>query len=334
MPELRKDPLITRWAIISTERARRPGNIIDTASMDVSDVVFNLDQYEGKPIYELKENGQWQVKVVPSPELFLSIDKKLERKQHGLYESINGYGAHEVVIETPERIANMADLSEEQIQKVIETYVRRLEDLKNDPDLEFAFIYKNYSKSSRKASAHSLSQIVATPIVPHHMEEKLRSAKLYYDYHERCVFIDLIQQELSEKKRIIAETKHYCAFIPFAPRSPFEILIMPKQQGSSFDKDVIGTEADLAKILKEVLSDIKVHLDDPHYSFVINTAPFSRKITYPGRWKTLDEDFCWHIQITPHLTHLAGFEKGTGFFICPIPPEDAAEFLQKVKKRK
>lgn len=165
------------------------------------------------------------------------------------------------------------------------------------------------------------------------MEEKLRSAKRYYEYHERSLFVDLIQQEQRENKRIIAETEKFVALLPFAPRSPFELLILPKEQNCSFSKGILGDEADLAKMLKDVLTKIKLHLDDPSYSFVINTAPFQKKITYPSRWKTLEEDFCWHIQITPHLTHLAGFEKGTGFYICPIPPEDAADFIKKVKKQ-
>ncbi|MCB9772600.1 MAG: DUF4931 domain-containing protein [Candidatus Omnitrophica bacterium] len=333
MPELRKDPVIGRWVIIATERARRPGVFLHSQKNTFEDgpclfcdnqdrEIFSIRQYSGAP---------WRVRVVESGTPLLSTNNKFSRRGHGLYDVVNDYGAHEVVIETPEHIANMADLSQEQIRMVFETYAVRYNELEKNTNFQYVIAYKNYGwVAGSRRIGHSRSQIIATSVNPFSAKEKLDGAKKYYNYRERCLYCDMIQQELEAKVRIVAESEHFVAMTPFAPRFVFEIWILPKQHNCDFAKGVVGHEHDLAGLMKIVLTKLKVGLEDPAYNYVIHSAPF-RHGEKGTKWKTLAQDYHWHIEVLPRLTRVAGFEKGSGFYISSIPPESVAEFLREVK---
>ncbi len=337
MPELRKDPVVGRWVIIATERARRPGSFIGQ-----QDNNFDPNQKcqfcnnQDPEIYAIKAqgfqgNGAWQIRVVPSGTPLLKMDTSFKRRGHGLYDVVNGYGVHEVVIETPQHIANMADLDFKQIQLVLETYVVRFNELEKNPNFQYVIAYKNYGwAAGSRRIGHSRSQIIATPVNPLRVKEKLIGAKRYFDLHDRCLYCDLILQEREIKKRVVVESEHFLAVTPFAPRFAFEIWILPKKHHCDFAKGIIGQQEDLAKVLKEILLRLKVGIDDPSYNYVIHTAPF-RHGEKGQRWKTIEEDYHWHIEVMPRLTRAAGFEKGTGFYICSIPPENTAEYLREVQ---
>ena len=334
MPELRKDPVVGRWVIIATERARRPGTFLDQEQNIFDSTVEcpfcdNTD-YE---IYSLKaDHGQgWKVRVVLNGTPILSTNEKFARSGKGLYDEINGYGANEVVIETPEHVANLADLDIGQITLVLETYEARFRDLEKDHKLQYILAYKNYGwAAGSRRIGHARSQIIATSVNPLLVKEKLAGAKHYFEYRDRCIYCDMIQQEIKVRERIIIETDHFVAMAPFASRFPFEILILPKKHHCDFAEGINGQEGDLAYILKDVLLRVKNGLGDPAYNYLIQTAPFRRK-HQDNKWRTIEEDYHWHIELVPRLARVAGFEKGSGFYICSIPPEETAEFLREVR---
>lgn len=337
MPELRKDPIVGRWVIIATERARRPGNFIQhqkSLFADPKDCPFC--QHTDTEIFSFRDEGvphnEWKVKVVPNGTPILTIDTKFKRRGSGLYDVINDYGANEVVIETPEHIANMADLSLEQIERVLQTYIARFKDLEKDTKLQYVFVYKNYGEAAgSRPIGHSRSQIIASPVNPLRVKEKLFGAKQYFEYRERCLYCDVIRQEMEDGKRVVFQNDHFVAITPFAPRFPFELSIYPKKHCCDFAQGVSGHEADLANILKNILLRYKVGLDDPSYNYILQTAPLRKKRKSAAKWTTIEEDYHWHIEVIPRLARPAGFEKGSGFYICAIPPEDTAEFLRRVK---
>jgi UDPglucose--hexose-1-phosphate uridylyltransferase len=241
-----------------------------------------------------------------------------------------GIGAHEVIVETNQHIANIADLSEEQITKVITCYVDRIVDLGKDNRFKYVLVFKNYGWTAGGGrTKHSKSQLIATPVTPKRVKEELVGAHKYYEYHERCVFCDLVKQELAFKDRIIMDIDGFIAITPFAPRFPFEVWIMPKKHSCDFINLEMGMRLDLARIAKKVLLKLKKGLNDPPYNYILHTAPFRRPKA--GYWKSIDYDYHWHIEIMPRLTRVAGFEWGTGFYICPLPPEDAAKFLRETE---
>ena len=334
MPELRKDPLVGRWVIIATERARRPGNFVDpyrSSSNEIKDSFLNDHNNNVKEVYAMKNGSSWLVKVLRIDKPLLSADIELKSRRQGLYEVLSGYGFHEIVIESSENISSMADLSLTQIENVLKTYVARLNEIGKDPKVQFAYIYKSYDGKVLAKSTPSYSQIVASPVIPLHIRQKLSGAKKFYEFHERCIYDDLIKQELVDRTRVINETEHFVALTPFASRFPFEVNIFPKVTLCDFPTGIKGKEADLARVLKDILLRFKIGLDDPAYTMVINSSPFMLNDAQLSKWRSIEDDYCWHIEITPRLTHVAGFEKGTDFYICSIPPENTAEYLKEVE---
>jgi len=340
MPELRKDPIVGRWVIIATERARRPGTFLNPTDHGVEDenCPFCVSGHtsETKEVYALREEGlnvngaDWKVCVLESGTPTLKEGEASNRETSGLYTRAHGHGAHEVVVETPEHIGNMADLSCEQIRLVIDTYRQRINEFEKDSDFKYVIPYKNYGWASGcRRINHSRSQIIAMPVHPLRVKEKLVGAKNYFDEHQSCLFCDLIAQEKKDGTRIVSQNDHFIAMAPFEARFPFELWILPKDHHCEFAKGVVGHEDDLAKMLKDILSRLKIGLDDPAYNYVIHSAPFQKNPS-ETKWRTIEQDYHWHIEVMPRLTRVAGFEKGTGFYICPIPPEEAAEYLRGV----
>ena len=340
MPELRKDPIIGRWVIVSTERAKRPDDFAsqkEETEKEKEDCPF-CSGFETKTppeIYAIRPSTGnpntpgWKVRDVPSIFPVMQIEGNLERRGKGMYDQINGIGAHEIIIETPQHIANIADLDVEQIADVFRVYVNRIKDLEGDKRIKYVLIYKNYGIVAGGSSiGHSRTQLMALPVNPKRVKEELVGAKHYYEYRERCIFCDIIRQEISNGERIIERTDGFIAFTPYASRFPFEICILPEEHSADFHtlKNVKG----VAKIMKSVMSKLSKSLNNPPYNYILHTAPF-RRMASAGFWKTIDYDYHWHIEIMPRLTKIAGFEMGSGFYINPVPPEAAAKYLKEVK---
>ncbi|MEJ2313675.1 MAG: galactose-1-phosphate uridylyltransferase, partial [Nitrospirota bacterium] len=155
--------------------------------------------------------------------------------------------------------------------------------------------------------------------VPRTVKDEIAGSKDHFDHRERCIFCDIVHQELDDGRRVVMEEENYIAISPFAPRAPFETWIMPKHHESSFGPHN-GGFGGLAKIFQTVLKQIDAILDTPPYNFVIHTSPLDMED---------NEYYHWHIEIMPKLTKIAGFEWGSGFYINPTPPEEAAKFLRE-----
>ncbi len=338
MPELRKDPIVGRWVIIAMERARRPGNFIDPYKNAWEAEKKNCPhcRLKEKPLLTMAKKGKasfkdWDVCVVPSRNPFLETDNNFHREKEGLYETIDGFGTHEVIIETRDHIANMADLDVEQISLVFKTYALRMKELEKNKEIQFVLAYKNYGwTAGGHTQGHCRSHLIATPVNPLRVVEKLKGAKEYFDREKKCIYCDLIKQELDEKTRIVAENEHFVALTPFAARFLFETWILPKEHCCDYAQGIKDHEKDLASIVKILLMKFKNGLNDPPYNFILQTSPFRQPHSDPHRWETLKQDFHWHIELMPRLTQVAGFEKGTGFYICSVPPEYMAEYLRGI----
>ena len=339
MPELRRDPIIGRWVIIAVERARRPkGMRVGSSLAGEKECPFCEGKEAMTPpeIFAIRREGTaantpgWQVRVVPSKTPFLKIEGQITHRGKGLYDVINGIGAHEIIVDTPQHIENIAELDEVQIAKGIACWVDRFKDLDRDERFKYVQVYKNYG-SPGGTLRHARSQLIATPITPKRIKEELRGAKRYFDYHERCIFCDIIRQETSQEVRVVADADGFVALTPFASRFPFETWILPREHSCDFSRMGVESRLRLARMIKKILSKMRDGLDDPPYHFVLHTAPFRHAKAKAGYWKTIEDDYHWHLEIFPRLTHSAGFEWGTGFYICPIAPEEAAKFLREVE---
>jgi len=336
MPELRKDPVVGRWVIISTERSRRPGHYTpesDNGAQAFSPFAEGREDMTPPEVYAVRANGGgkdspgWSVRVVPNKFPALEIEGSLDRRGEGLYDKMNGVGAHEVVIETPDPALQLADLPVEQVASVLVAWRERMRDLKKDPRLRYALVFKNHGAGAGATLEHSHSQIIATPIIPKMVQEELDGARRYFELKERAVFSDIIDQETGEGqgRRVVVRTARYIALAPFAPRFPFETWVLPIARRAAFhDIDDPNEMTELAGILKDTLGRLNAALDTPPYNLILHTAPLAESdVPY----------YHWHFEIMPKLRRVAGFEIGSGFYINPTPPEDAAQYLRDVGVR-
>ncbi|MBU1087187.1 MAG: galactose-1-phosphate uridylyltransferase [Candidatus Omnitrophica bacterium] len=343
MSQLRKDPIIGRWVIISTERGKRPHDFVvqkDPEVLPEKQCLFCQGQEADTPaeIYAARESNTlanasgWYVRVLPNIDPLMQSSGDIGRRGMGMFDLMNAIGAHELIVETPKHIANIADLDIAQINQVFKVYVQRTRELEKDPRIKYVLISKNYGIAAGASPIkHSRTQLIALPVNPKRVKEELAGARRYYEFRERCIFCDMIEHEIEKQVRIVDRMDGFIAFCPYASRFPFEVWVLPEDHSADFF-NLKNTEG-LAKIMKSVTRKLSVSLQDPPYNYIIHTAPF-RRMTSPEYWKTIDYDYHWHIEIMPRLTKVAGFELGSGFYINPTPPEAAAEFLNQQQGEK
>ncbi len=332
MPQLRRDPIIGRWVIISTARGKRPVEWEQKKSTSIIDPKYcpfcpGNEKYAPHEIFSIGPEGRqpdtpgWELRVVPNKFPALIIEGDLGKRGIGLYDMMNGIGAHEVIIETPDHHLRMSQMTPEHIKKILIAYKERILDLMKDLRFKYIMVFKNYGEEAGASLSHSHSQLIALPIVPKRVKEEMIGARKYYEYRDRCIYCDIIAQELFSHERVIIDEKNFVVISPFASCSPFETWIIPKKHCSDFTKITDEELNSLSIVLGKILRKIDICLMNPSFNYIIHTSSFDN----------LDNPFYhWHIEIMPKLTKIAGFEWGTGFYINPTPPEEATEYLKGV----
>ncbi len=179
-----------------------------------------------------RDSAGWTVRVVPNKFPALGIEGNLNRQAEGMFDKMNGIGAHEVIVETPDHNASLATIPERRIEDVLWAFRDRILDLKQDKRFKYILIFKNHGEPAGASLEHSHCQLIALPILPRQVVEELEGAKQYFIYKERCVFCDVIRQETEAGTRVVAETEHFVTLAPYAPRFPFETWILPKRHES------------------------------------------------------------------------------------------------------
>ena len=333
MPELRKDPIVGRWVIIATERSRRPHDGRNTHEQPRTGLCPFCPGQEDKTPSEvlayrpadgpaaLRNVPGWSLRVFPNKFPALMIEGTLNREGDGVYDRMNGIGAHEVIVETPDHGKQFSSLSEPEIEHVLAAYRDRILDLKRDQRFKYVMIFKNHGSAAGASQEHTHSQLIALPVVPTNVAEEMKGALDYFRYKERCVFCDIVRQEVAQKTRLVYENSDFIVVEPFAPKFPFETWILPRTHRSSYEDCQRHEYALLANALRVALRKLHLALDDPPYNFILHTSPFT---------ESDNPHYHWHIEIMPTLGTVAGFEWGSGFYINPTPPEEAARFLREI----
>jgi len=332
MPELRKDPIIGRWIIISTERGKRPTGFKAPEQRVAHEGFCPLcpgnEEKTPPEVYVLRPNGSgpnttgWSLRVVPNKFPALVIEGSLNKRGEGMYDKMNGIGAHEVIIETPDHGVSLSQLNGKAFEDVLWAYRERIIDLKKDDRFRYVLIFKNHGAEAGASLAHSHSQLIALPITPKRVIEEMEGSRNYYTYKDRCIYCDIVHQESRDNVRVVNENDEFIAIAPFASRSPFELWILPKKHSSCFIETSPAKYGPLANVFRDVLTRLHRSLQDPPYNFTLHTSPFNEMV---------NDFYHWHFEIIPKLSKIAGFEIGSGFFINPVPPEDAAAYLKEPK---
>jgi UDPglucose--hexose-1-phosphate uridylyltransferase len=330
MPELRKDPISGRWVIISSDRGKRPADFQDQRAKKRGGFCpFCAGNERTTPgeILAYREVGQanqpgWRLRVVPNKFPALQIEGDLNKQGEGIFDKMNGIGAHEVFIESPDHNATLSNLPLKAVEEVLWSYRDRMEDLKKDRRFQYTLIFKNEGIPAGATLEHTHSQLIALPIVPIQVQEELDGCRRHFDLKERCIYCDIIRQELQTRTRVVSENSLFVALSPYAPRFPFETRILPKRHLSCYSCSKREDFSELASLLQDTLRRMDRALSYPPYNYVIHTSPFRDEI---------NEYYHWHIELMPKLTNVAGFEWGSGFYLNPTPPEEAAKFLRDMK---
>jgi UDPglucose--hexose-1-phosphate uridylyltransferase len=320
---------VGRWVIIAGERGRRPTDFgPEPVRPQMTSCVFCAGNEDKTPPEILAGRGPggrangpgWSYRVVANKFPALRIEGELEPVGEGPFDRMNGVGAHEVIIETPDHQGSLATMAVDAVTDVLTAFRERILDLKKDARFEYVLVFKNHGEAAGASLEHPHSQLIATPITPIMVTEELAGSAKYYDIKERCVWCDVVRQERRGRRRLVLEANGFVALAPFAPRFPFETWILPTRHQSAFEECGIEELRALAGMLGEFLRRMNRTLGDPPFNFMLHSAPLREPKL---------EHFHWHLEVIPKLTRVAGFEWGSGFFINPVAPEDAATALRE-----
>ncbi|MDI6789014.1 MAG: galactose-1-phosphate uridylyltransferase [Planctomycetota bacterium] len=331
MPELRQNLISRDWVIIATERAKRPEDFvkknqdkkIQPEYSDSCPFCPGKEAQTPPETFRIGDPGRdRQVRVVYNKFAALSHIGEKTRKIHGTYRSMNGVGIHEVIIEHPKHNVLLALMNDYEIESVIKTYRERYLSIQKDKRIESITIFKNHGAGAGTSLEHPHSQIIATPIVPPQVRSRIGQAINYFDDTGKCIFCHTLQEELSDRERIVVETEQFVAFVPYAALSPFHIWIFPRRHMASFVEITQPEISDLSKNLRKTLRKIYYGLDDPAFNYTIRSIPVGEKE---------NDYFHWYISLIPRVSQTAGFELGSGMFINIALPEASAKFLREIK---
>ncbi len=330
MSELRRDPIIGRWAIVADkEESWGPDNydkeVHERKHKAICQFCPGREKQTPPEVDAIRPQGSapnkpdWIARAVSNKFPALRIEGNLDKRADGIYDVSNGVGAHEVLIETPDHDRDLADLSVDEIVNVIRLAQSRSISLAKDRRFKYIMLFKNYGQSAGTSIEHAHSQIIALPLVPRYVLEELEGSLNYFKFRGRCIYCDIIAQEQQEQERIILDNEAFISFCPYVPRYPFECWILPKEHSSDFCYLSDHDRHQLALTLQDVLKRIKTTLKDPSYNFYLHVPPVNYKES---------QSYHWHIEIVPQLSRVAGFEWGTGFYIVRTEPGVAAETLR------
>ncbi len=332
MSELRQDPTTREWVIIAPERAKRPQQAPEPKrasrlpDWDKSCPFCPGNESQTPPeVFRLPlsdEASTWEVRVIPNRFAALMPDGDIIRRgDGGFFRKMDGIGAHEVIIETPSHNTPTALMSYEQVGKVLIAYQERYNALRRNRQFKFIAIFKNHGQASGTSLIHPHSQLIATPVLAPYYHRRLNVAVGYYADIGKCLYCDLLAEELEKGERIVAQTREFVVFHPYASRAPWETWIIPKRHCASFGLFPNEHLAELARVLKDTLLCLYRGLDNPAFNYMVNTTI------------TEDEEnpyYHWHIRIVPRLNLIAGFEMGSGIYISTALPEETASRMKQV----
>ncbi|KAF5749177.1 putative galactose-1-phosphate uridylyltransferase [Tripterygium wilfordii] len=337
-PELRQDPVTKRWVIFSPARAKRPTDFQskspENPDPNPKSCFFCIgNEHECAPeIFRVPDdpsNPDWKIRVIQN--LYPALSRELQNSATVSQNSdpdgcdhvewgrvLDGFGFHDVVIEAPVHSVQLCDLEPREIGEVLLAYKKRIDQIASFESIKYVQVFKNHGASAGASLSHSHSQILALPVVPPNVSTRLDCMKEYFARVGRCSLC-----EVQVKDILIDESKHFISIVPFAATFPFEIWIIPRTHSSHFHELDCEKAVDLGGILKLVLRKMSLQLNNPPFNFMIQTSPL--QVSAPQL------PYChWFLQIVPQLTGIGGFELGTGCYINPVFPEDAAKVLREL----
>ncbi len=335
MSEIRRDRLHNKYVLIAPERLHRPDLLVNKKKKFTSTkrcpFCEGNESLTPEEIYAIRDNEAnargWKTRVVPN--LYKAVQVELEdhSQRQGMFESIPGVGAHEVLIDSPCHECGIEGLDTQSIENWLRSIIIRIDDLKRDQRLIHLSVFKNFGGDAGATQEHPHTQILALPIMPQTELVFLERNTRYYQRHGRGKVEDMVYNELLNKERIIEEIGVFVAFCPFASAFPFEVMIAPKRNIKSLEYCYRDDVTDLSILIRHVFKKLSAQLGDFDYNLFFRLPPLNNNFENESYMPHLDKNYRFSIRITPRIYRLGGFEISTGMAINPISPEECAALL-------
>ncbi len=331
-PEIRIDQLTGLRTILAPGRADRPMNFASAvplphiegqrnsgAEEEAAKCPFCEGREEKTPpeVYATRPEGEaadspgWTTRVVPNLYPALAPGEETDRVPPELFVTRPALGAHEVIVNAPEHVTAMAELSEERFAGAVATWRERI---RAHRDAAYVQLIVNEGGGAGASLEHTHAQLYALPFVPATVARERERVGAYRERNNgNGLLSDVLVEEVRRKERLVAIDEEAALICPWASRSPFELRVVPRRESARFEDDEAG-----AAMLHTALRALAERFGrPPELNLWVRTAPHDA------------EHFHWHIDIAPRLTTKAGFEFATGVDINTYPPERAAADLRE-----
>ena len=322
--ELRKDPTSGRWVLVQSRpnQPKKDGSECPFCPGHEAETPPEITAYrsDGQP----PNSSEWLVRVIPERAPLLQVEGDIQREGLGIFDKVSGRGASEIVIETPDHGASWDGLPVGDIERVLWMYRERIDDLYRDPQIR-AVLVSRRERTPAARITHPFSRIIGAPIIFDNLRQELATARQYFTYKQRCLYCDIGHQERREGLRLVTETPHFLVYTPYAARRPFETWVVPAVHRHRFERASTPEMADLARVLQETVRRLHAVQPDVPLELTLHTAPNEAMRLRNDEWRTLAEDYHWHIEITPDGS---AREAVGGFAVNPVPPEAAGKQLR------
>ncbi len=324
MPMFRKDPFGRAWVLISPERglvASDFGSVLPLPQR--SPLSPGNERQTGPEIAAIRpsstapDSPEWRMRVIEHPSALVE-PRPFRVEGDALFRQAASSGYQEVIVEHPDARMTLDSMPRSHLVDVLRLYRERLALLAAKPGIRHVQITRNVGRAAGALFEHPHAQVLAVPVGSRWVEEEVEAARSHAREHSRCLFCDVIERELAVRERVITHNEAFVAIAPFAAKTPFETWILPRDHDSAFTGVASNTLPLLAELLQTVVRALNDALDHPPYNLLVHTLPAAG-----------DRTFHWHIEVLPRLTQQAGFDWGSGFYVNPTPPEDAARFLRE-----
>jgi len=340
MSEIRYNHLDKSYVIIAPERLHRPDQMSwKQEQSDTAECPFCVgnEKMTTPEIYAVRsENSDanepgWKSRVVPNLYKAVQIESPYDYNIEGLNEAWEGFGAHEVIIDTAEHLAFMTQWRREHYLNWFKAISNRIEDLRNDHRIVYISLFKNHGPFAGATQSHPHTQLIGLPMLPRDENYKYEHCYHHYQRTGRSLIDDLVAQEEKDKVRIIAKQGAFTAFCPYASQYPFEVMIAAGGSVGEIDRMSDAYKNHLADLLKIIFEKMHAMLGFFDFNLSFGIAPLQPRFEDDWAYEHIGAMCRFYIRIIPRIYRHGGFEISTGTMINSVEPERSAKLLRKVE---
>lgn len=322
MSQIRKHYFLDEYCIIAPSRGKRPSDYLgDVLEKETSDCVF-CKGYEEKtpPATAVYKNGQilqdseksrikdWDIRCFPN--LYPALAPNPAKVSNTEFQAMEGYGFHEVIVETPKHSRQIPDFTDNEILLLMKAYKEQVNYYQSLENIKYVSLFKNKGERAGASIAHTHSQLLALTVMPPRLKREIQTIKS----SETCPYCNILVKECGSN-RLLYRNEEFIVIAPFCSKVPYELWILPQRHIhhiSDFTDDLLRFLGGAIRLSLSVLSNSIGDLPYNYMFYQLNDDP----------------EYHFNVKIQPVTSIAAGFEKNTGIYINTMSPEKAVEQLK------